>query len=195
MLDSLPYVVWSHATNHDEAFSGPIHDRFDALLLHDMIEKTTEKTRTRLKEFLDAGGGIISLHHAIVDYTDWAWWYQEVTGGKYFIEPKDGHPASQFKEGVEFLVTPVRGKENHPVLKGVGSLWVHDELYKGMVHSPDIEVLMETADPDNNPPIVYIGPYSKARILYIQLGHSSDTMENPGFRKLMANGISWVARK
>ena len=195
MLDSLPNVVWSHATNHDEAFSAPIQGRFDTILLHDMINKTTENTRTRLREFIEAGGGIISLHHAIVDYTDWPWWYKEVTGGKYFVEPKDGQPASQFKEGVEFLVAPVRGKENHPVLKGVGPLWVHDELYKGMAHSPDIEVLMETPHPDNDPSVVYIGPYPKARILYIQLGHSGDTMENPGFRKLMLNAIRWVSEE
>jgi type 1 glutamine amidotransferase len=160
-----------------------------------MIEESSENTRLRLKEFVENGGGIVSLHHAIVDFTDWPWWYEKVTGGKYFTQPKGDFPASQYKEGIEFLVRPVKGKEGHPVLRGVGPLWVDDELYKGMYHSKGIEVLMETSHPDNDPPIVYVGPFEKARVVYIQLGHSGDTMENPGFRRLMSNTIQWVSRK
>jgi type 1 glutamine amidotransferase len=193
LLNSLPEVDWTHATSHAEAFARPIAARFDAVLLHDMHETTTESTRACLRQYVQAGGGLVSLHHAIVDYTDWPWWYEEVTGGKYFVEPVGDHPASRFKEGVEFLVSPVRGKERHPVLEGVGPLWVHDEVYKEMYHSRGIEVLMETTHPDNDPPVVYVGPFAEARILYVQLGHSADTMENPGFRRLISNAVRWVS--
>jgi type 1 glutamine amidotransferase len=195
MLDSLPSVEWTHATSHAEAFRQPIEERFDALLLHDMMNETTEQTRDRLRAFVEAGHGVLSLHHSIVDYTDWPWWYEEVTGGKYFVEPAAGYGASHFKEDEEFLVTKVKGKENHAVLKGIDPLWVYDELYRNMFHSGEIEILMETAHPDNDPPVVYVGPHKKARVVYIQLGHSDDTMKNPGFRRLISNTVNWIARR
>ncbi|MBI4904980.1 MAG: ThuA domain-containing protein [Acidobacteria bacterium] len=195
MLDSLEGVRWTHAANHTEAFARPLTGRYDVILLHDLYNVSTEQTRQRLREFVDTGNGVVSLHHAIVDYTDWPWWYEEVTGGKYFEKPDGSHPASSYREGVDFLVSAVKGKQNHPVLRGVGPLFVHDELYKNMWHSPRIEVLMETDVPDNDRPVVYIGPNQKARSIYIQLGHSAQTMENPGFRRLVRNALYWTARK
>ena len=195
MLDSLPDVSWTHATSQAEAFGRPIEEDYDAVLLHDMHTATAERTRVRLKAFVESGKGVLSLHHAIVNYDDWPWWYEKVTGGKYFIEPVNGHRASHSREDEEFLVSRVKGKQNHPVLRGIGPLWVYDELYKNMYHSPKIEVLMETSHLENDRPVVYVGPHPKARVVYIQLGHSDDTMENPGFRKLVANTVRWIARK
>jgi type 1 glutamine amidotransferase len=197
MLDSLRNVRWRHATSQAEAFGGkePLEARYDVILLHDMHEVTSEAMRAKLRAFVEAGKGVISMHHAIVDYSDWPWWQEEVTGGKYFVKAVEGHAASKYHEDVEFLVSPVKGKERHPVLRGVGPLWVDDELYRGMWHSPKIEVLMETKHPENDPPVVYVGPHAKARVVYIQLGHSGHTMKNPGFRRLVQNTVEWTARR
>lgn len=195
MLDSLAGVQWAHASGHPEAFARPLEARFDAILLHDMYDATAEQTRQRLRAFVEAGKGVVSLHHAIVDYTDWPWWYEEVTGGKYFVKPGANHTPSAYREGVDFLVTPAKGKQNHPVLRGVGPLVVHDETYKNMWLSPKIDVLMETDAPGNDRPVVYAGPHPRARAIYIQLGHSAETMRNPGFRRLVRNALFWVAGK
>lgn len=195
MLDSLEGVEWTHATSHQEAFAKPIEERFDAILLHDMHHTTSEQTKQRLRAFVEAGKGVVSLHHAIVNYTDWPWWYEEVTGGKYFEKAVGRHAASRYREGVDFLVTPVKEKQSHPVLRGVGPLLVHDEVYKNMWLSPQIDVLMETDAPDNDKPVVYVGPHAKARSIYIQLGHSPQTMQNPGFRRLVQNALFWVGHR
>lgn len=195
MLDNLDGIRWTHAASHAEAFARSLIDRYDVVLLHDLYNVTTGQTRQRLREFVEAGKGIVSLHHAIVDYTDWPWWYEEVTGGKYFEKPTGTHGASSYREGVDFLVTAAKGKQSHPILRGVGPLYVHDELYKDMWLSPRIEVLMETDAPENDKPVVYIGPHSAARSVYIQLGHSAQTMDNPGFRRLVRNALFWAARK
>jgi hypothetical protein len=158
-----------------------------------MYEKTTDQTRRTLRAFVESGGGVLSLHHSIVDYTDWPWWYEQVTGGKYFVRAEHGHQASHYREDQEFLVSRAKGKQDHPVLEGVGPLWVYDELYKEMYHSPNIEVLMETSHPENDRPVVYVGPSRNSRVVYIQLGHSGDTMRNPGFRKLVSNTVRWIA--
>jgi len=191
MLNSLPDVIWTHATSQQEAFANPL-DKYDVVLLHDMHEQTSRQTRDRLRAFVKAGKGVISLHHSIVDYTDWPWWYQQVTGGKYFVKATTEHGAGQYIEDVEFLVRPSAGREHHPVLRGVNDLWVYDEQYSNMWISPEVEVLMETDAPDNDKPVVYIGPHPVARVLYVQLGHSDHTMRHPGFQRLMANAVHWV---
>jgi type 1 glutamine amidotransferase len=81
------------------------------------------------------------------------------------------------------------------VTRGVGPLVLHDEVYRGMWHSPKIQVLMETTHEQNDRPGVYIGPFEKARVVYIQPGHMESTMYNPAYRKLVHNAILWTARR
>jgi type 1 glutamine amidotransferase len=195
MLDSLAGVRWTHAQSQAQAFSKPLVGVYDVVLLHDMAEDLAEPLRANLRAFVEAGGGVVSLHHSIVDYTAWPWWHQQVTGGKYYTKPVPGHVASKYHEDVDFLVTPVKGRERHPVLSGVGPLWVNDEAYINMLFAPGIQVLMETDFHENDRPVVYVGPCQTARVVYIQLGHSALTMNNPGFRRLLGNAVGWTARK
>ena len=55
--------------------------------------------------------------------------------------------------------------------------------------------LMETDAAENDRPVVYAGPHEKARSIYIQPGHSAQTMRDPGFRRLVRNALYWVARQ
>jgi type 1 glutamine amidotransferase len=82
---------------------------------------------------------------------------------------------------------------SHPVIRGLGPLPVVDEAYLGMWHADGIRVLMEADHPLNDRPVVYLGPNSSHRAIYIQLGHSSSTMRHPGYRKLVRNAILWSA--
>jgi len=118
-----------------------------------------------------------------------------VIGGKFFVKEDPGHPASAYQEGVDMVVTRTELGASHPVTRDVPPLVVNDEAYRGMWHSPQIQVLMETAFALNDRPVVYVGPHPKARVIYIQLGHSDSTMRYPGYRKLVRNAILWGARR
>jgi type 1 glutamine amidotransferase len=163
------------------------------IVLHDMWEDLELAQREHLRAFVEAGKGIVSLHHAIVDYTQWPWWWEEVTGGEFFVKPQPGHPASAFQEGVDIIVTHTALGRSHPVTRDAPPLLVHDEAYRGMWHAPQIQVLTETDFPLNDRPVVYVGPQAKARVVYIQLGHSESTMRYPAYRKLVHNAILWTA--
>ena len=193
LFEGYPNITWDHADSPAKAFGKPIVDRYDTVVLHDMHNEIGEPERANLKAFVEAGKGVVSIHHAIVDYTAWPWWHEEVTGGKYFEKAVEGHAASAFREGVDMLVTPVAQAARHPVLRGVGPLPLHDEVYRGMWQSPKITVLMETEHRDNDRPVVYLGPHPRARVVYIQPGHSAATMRHPGYRKLVRNAILWTA--
>jgi type 1 glutamine amidotransferase len=188
-------IIWSHATSPREAFTPDLMSHFDVIVLHDMWEDLDPAAREHLRAFVEAGKGIVSIHHSIVDYTAWPWWWQEVIGGKFFVKEQPGHPASAYKEGVDMVVTRTELGASHPVTRDVPPLVVNDEAYRGMWHSPEIKVLMETAFPLNDRPVVYVGPNPKARVVYIQLGHSDSTMRYPGYRKLVRNAILWGARR
>lgn len=188
-------ITWSHATSPREAFTADLASRFDVIVLHDMWEDLAPPEREHLRAFVEAGKGIVAMHHAIVDYTAWPWWWEEVIGGKFFVQEQPGHPASIYKEGVDIIVTPTELGASHPVTRDVPPLVVNDEAYRNMWHSPRIQVLMETAFALNDRPVVYVGPPEKARVVYIQLGHSDSTMRYPAYRKLVRNAILWSARR
>lgn len=190
-----PRIVWTHAGSPAEAFGQKLAGRFDVIVFHDMWESIGEKERKNLQEFVESGGGIVSTHHAIVNYTSWPWWYEEVIGGKYFTQDAPGRPKSVYKDDVEMVAAAVKGAERHPVLRGVPPLPLRDEAYRNMWHSPRILVLMEVRHPDNDAPVVYVGPHPKARSVYIQFGHNASTLLYPGYQTLVRNAILWTARR
>ena len=187
-------VRWTHACSQAEAFS-PSLSQFDVIVLHDMYEQIGEKERGYLRDYVEKGGGVVSTHHAIVDYTSWPWWHEEVVGGKFFTQADGAHPKSDYKDDVDLVVRPVQSASEHPILRGIGPLAVVDEAYRGMWFSPRITPIMETESPHNDRPVVYVGPHPKARVVYIQLGHGESTMRHPGYRRLVHNAILWSARR
>jgi type 1 glutamine amidotransferase len=199
LFEGYPDIVWSHATSQREALrQKDLAKRYDTIVLHDMAQDLEAPLRENLKAFVDAGKGIVSTHHAIIDYTAWPWWWREVVGGKYFDNEEydkayPDHPKSVYKEGVNFTVTPTKAGLAHPVTRDVGPLVVHDEAYKNLFHAPGIEVLMETDFELTDRPQVWIGPARPARVVYIQIGHEESTMRSPGYRKLVRNAILWTA--
>lgn len=163
-------------------------NRAEVLVLYDMMQQINDESKANLKAYLESGKGLVVLHHAIADYQDWPWWYEEVVGGKYILKGKGPTP-STFKHDVEMFVEPVL---DHPVTAGVGPLQIWDEVYKGMWISPDVKVLLETDHPDSDVPVAWICPYKKARVVFIELGHGPESHRHPGFRRLVYNAMKWV---
>lgn len=192
LWNEMPGIEWRHVQSHSDLVRRK-RDEYDLLVLHDMIERVTPASREWLKAWIDAGKGVVSMHHAVVNYTDWPWWWQEVTGVKFFTAPLGEHKKSSYKEDIEFAVTPARGKQAHPVLAGVPPLVVEDETYRGMWFAPSIEILMETDHPEGDRPVVFVGPTRQARVVTIQIGHSASTFLNPGYQRLVKNAMEWTA--
>lgn len=177
---------------HPSAYKRPLQKFVDVLVLYDLDDVTDPKEQQNLRTFLEGGGGLVVLHHALADNWQWKWWYEEVVGGRYLMGPEGDMPGSKFKEGITLDVRPVA---KHPVLEGVGPLKMVDEGYKGRYLSPRSTVLMETENPDNDKAVVWIGPWQKSRVVAIQIGHGPGAHNDPGYRRLVYNAIRWVAEK
>jgi hypothetical protein len=169
-----------------------IRKRADALVLYDMLRETPPQKRKNLRDFVEAGKGVVVLHHGICGRVDWPWWYEEVVGGRWLFEPAKGMPASSYKHDEEISVKPVM---EHPVTRGVGPFRIWDETYKGLWISPKVTVLLETDHPLSDKPVAWIGPYEKARVVYIQLGHDRNANLNPNYKRLVRNAIRWASGK
>ncbi|HWQ52243.1 MAG TPA: ThuA domain-containing protein [Bryobacteraceae bacterium] len=172
---------------------GDLRNRYDTLVLYDSMQEITDAERRNLVSFVESGKGVVILHHALVDYSDWPWWYGEVMGARWL---KVGGPGSKWKttyeHDVDLLVYPVG---EHPVTAGIGPMRIQDETYKGMWLSPDIQVLMKTDHPSSDGPVVWLSPYRKSRVVVIELGHDRKAHLHPGYRKLVGNAIRWSAGK
>ena len=183
-------IIWFHETSNNAAFKTDIRLKYDVLVLYDFSKEIGENERKNLRNFVESGKGIVILHHAIADYNSWKWWYKEVVGGKYLLEPDLGMPASTYKHDEELFVHPV---VDHPIISGIGRMHIMDETYKGMWISPDVTVLLETDNPNNDKPIAWVSPYDKSKVIYIQLGHDRHAHLHPDYKKLVRRAIFWSA--
>ncbi|MFB3923652.1 MAG: ThuA domain-containing protein [Terriglobia bacterium] len=185
-------IEWSHATSNHEALKSPLRDKFDVLVLYDMSTEITEAEKKSLVEFLRSSRGLVVLHHAILDYPDWEWWWREVVGGKYLSKPEGGMPASTYLHDQDMLVEPA---DRHPILEGIKQFRILDETYKGMWISPRITALLRTNNPTSDPVVAWVSPFEKSRVVYIQLGHGEAAHKNRAYRRLVHNAILWSAEQ
>ena len=175
---------------HPGAFHSDMRKGTDVLVLYDMQDMDGEKERQHLREFVEAGKGLVVLHHAVIDNQNWPWWYEEVTGGRYFLSPVDGHQPSTYQHDVPLEVRAV-GK--HPITRGLEKFAIVDEVYNFMWRSPKAKVLLEADKPEGEKAVAWIGPGENSHVVVIQLGHGREAHENPNYRKLVRNAILWSA--
>ncbi len=184
--------IRANVKGYPDAYTGNLSKNVDVLVLYDMVQEVSEGQRKNLQAFLESGKGVVVCHHAIANFNSWPWWYEEVVGGKYLLKPEGNRAASTYLHD-----QPVFSKviAKHPVTDGIGQLYFMEETYKGMWISPRSKVLMTTDNPTSDGPVVWIGPYEKSRVVYIELGHDRYAHQDPGYQQLMHQAIRWAASR
>ena len=173
-----------------EPSGGRPHPGYDVLVLNDQMN-WPEATRALAKQAVEAGRGFVLLHHSLGDNQDWAWWYQEVTGGLLVLEDANGMKRSTRGTAPTMEVRPV-GK--HPILRNTKPFTLsNEETYKGMWQSPKITPLLQTTNGGSDSTIAWVGVHPSAKVVCIQPGTSRETHRNPAYRMLVRNSILWAA--
>jgi type 1 glutamine amidotransferase len=183
-------IWWTHFTSNSAAFEKDFRQSCEVLVLYDLSREIGETQKTNLRDFLESGKGLVVLHHAIADYNDWSWWYEEVVGGKFFLKAEGDHPASVVAKD-QHLISEAVGA--HAITEGVAPLHTIEETYKGMWISPANQVLLRTDNPTSDEAVAWISPYPHSRVVYIEMGHDRKTHLHPGYRQLVKNAILWTA--
>lgn len=148
--------VWAHATQPSAQrwLTDELSGQWDAILLHDIpglrlkrgtepvIDGPSEQTAADVVNLLDAGQGIVVLHHAISGWPGWEGWV-EVTGARFLYRPGtlrgEELPSSGYRLD-RFTISPVA---DHPITAGVEPFEVDDELYFIPVLNDRITPLLE----------------------------------------------------
>src|SRR5262249_9216330 len=122
-LDRLPGDTGANAFKKD------LRGKYDVLIMYDFTRNLDESGRRNLRDFVEAGKGVVVLHHALLNYQTWSWWSEEVVGGRYRLQREGESPPSSVKDGQQIDASPAAA---HPVLDGIAPFHITDEAYKNL---------------------------------------------------------------
>ncbi len=155
--------VWAHVTrpSAQDWLTDELAGQWDAILLHDIaglklkrgtepiIDGPTAEEAQQWLNLLDAGQGVVVLHHAISSWPGWEGW-AEAIGTRFLYRPGTLRGVELPSSG--YRVGPYRIKVTdpaHPIAAGVQDFDVEDELYFAPVFEDRITPFLEhDADTD-----------------------------------------------
>ncbi len=175
-----------------EAFKKDLRGKYDVLIMYDFSRDLDATGKQNLRDFVESGKGVVILHHALLNYQEWPWWYKEVVGGSYRLKTEGDVRSSTVKDNQQFFVTPQR---EHPITAGIDPFHIVDEAYKRMWFSPGVRPLLVTDNPNSDRVLAWIGPSAAFRVVSIQLGHGPSAFNHPSYRALVHNAILWSAAR
>jgi type 1 glutamine amidotransferase len=233
-FDALPGIEWRHAPvpGAREYFRPERAGEFDAIVCYDMqgfefrkpeppeLLQPPAEYAEGFRRMLEAGQGIVFLHHAMSAWPAWPFW-AEVVGGRWHYLPGELNgrqwPASGYTREVSHHVSCV--DPSHPICAGVEDGFdIVDEVYLNPILEDRIVPLFRTdfdmssenfysgelavrgrlyerdgwTHPRGSGVIGFVKSAGPSPIVYLQPGHGPSAYANEGFRRVLANAIAWV---
>jgi type 1 glutamine amidotransferase len=227
VFDSYEGITWSATTEpttgHDVVV---FYDMPGIQFTHgdppaELIAPTAEQRRV-VAEIVDAGTGLVFLHHAIGSWPAWDA-YARMVGGRFHYAPASFAGVELPDSGYRFDVTHTVEvlEPAHPVCAGLGSSFtLTDELYCFPALEEDVVPLMRTTfdtsdssaffsadhairgrrndnDGWSHPPgtdlVAWAKSAGRSPVVYLQFGDGPQTYANPSFRLALHNAIRWAA--
>jgi len=164
---------------------------YDVLLLHFQnweVPAPTVEARDNLTKFVEAGGGLVSVHFAC------GAWHGEWPGFEDLVgRVWRGPNGSQHDPRGPFLVRIV--DSNHPVTLGLEDFETDDELYTCLVGDQPIEVLADARSKvdEQNHPMAFVREAGKGRVFLTTLGHDVKAFTSGSVPRLIRQGCLWTA--
>lgn len=229
-------VDWDHVEHPEaqETLDRAGTDGYDALVMYDMpgitftggdpparFEVPSEAFRSGYEDMLDAGRGLVFLHHAIASWPAWPE-FGEMLGGRFHYQPGELGGRAWPDSGYAFDVTHTVEvlAPDHPICAGLDPTFeIVDELYLFPVLTDDVlPLLRSTADfTDHNffsadrairgdrnsragwshPPgsdlVAWVTNGRNSPIAYVQFGDGPITYRDDNYRRVLANAIGWAS--
>jgi type 1 glutamine amidotransferase len=175
----------------------------------------------RIHERTETGRGFVVLHHAIASWPLWPAW-AEIVGGQYLYAPGVVRGREWPDSGYRLDVTEHLScvDPGHPVLAGLeGGLDLVDETYLCPVFDDEVTPLLRTdapiddsvhfstvegaagrmfsregwQHPRGSSLAAWTRTVGRSRVVYIQPGDAARTLDDPAYRKLVTNAVTWAA--
>lgn len=196
VFDGIPGIEYTKADIIKESgvFKPGIEKQYDVVVRYDMAGKITPEDQKAWLGLLDAGVGVVALHHCLGSHSDWPDYAKSIGGAYVFKEfEADGKKIgkSNYSHDQDVRVTVV--DKAHPITKGVEDFSIHDEVYGNCYVAPGVHVLLKTDHPKSTPELSWTTKAGKSPVAYLMLGHDAKAYQNPAFKKLIENSIRWAA--
>jgi uncharacterized protein len=133
-----------------------------------------------LREFLDAGGGLLGVHSASASFKSCGEYYS-MLGGRFVSH----------EEIMDFDAIPSPGAPE--IFPGCGRFTVRDELYLHEVYR-GTTVRFHAVNGGKEEPVVWTREQGRGRVCYIEPGHCVSSIGNEGFRRVTLAALRWVCR-
>jgi uncharacterized protein len=174
-----------HSTVSSNTAAMEIPNADVVLMSANAIGLDTPAFRKALFDHVAAGKGIVLLHSGA--WHNWVWpeYDRDIVGGNYSSHDGEG----RFEEHVV---------QKHPVTEGLPDTFsVVDETYHTVADpaGPGVDVLVEAVRGQSKRASVWVTHNPKARIVCIALGHDGNSHNQPEFKKLLCNAVTWAAGK
>jgi type 1 glutamine amidotransferase len=170
-------VDFEYATTVDSLNTDNLK-KFDAVLLYANHGKISPEQFSALNEFVESGHGFVPVHCASACFGNNAD-FIKLVGGRF-----KSHKSGIFRASI---VQP-----DHPVMAGFSEFETWDETYVHADHNAQGRTtLMERVEADVREPWTWVREQGKGRVFYTASGHDERTWNDPGFQKLLFNGIVW----
>ncbi len=207
---------------------------YDALVMYDMpgitftggeppaeFEAPTEAFQRAYLDLLDAGRGLVFLHHSIASWPAWPR-FAEIVGGRFHYQPgrlgDRDWPDSGYAFDVEHTVEVL--DPEHPICAGLAPTFrILDELYLYPVLEDDVVPLMRSTydfaehnfysadrairghrnsrDGWHHPPgsnlVAWVKHAGNSPLAYVQFADGPATYADTNFRTVLANAIDWAS--
>ena len=153
--------------------------RYHAIMLYNNHTTVTRPQISALLSFVENGGGLVVLHCASASFQNSAEFIRLV--------------GAAFKSHGTGTFSTVRIAADHPAIKDVPVFESWDETYVHSQHNPvDRTVLEVRREKGVDEPYTWVKPYGKGRVFYTAWGHDQRTWGNPGFQRLVEQGLRWT---
>lgn len=192
----------------------PDFSKYNVVVLNYNGQDWPVRMRTAFADFVQNGGGVVSVHAADNSFTAWpeynkmigvgGWGGRTQTAGP-MIRWRDGKqvldaggPGSRGTHGAYFSWDVEIRNPDHPITKGLPLKWLHtpDELYSMLAGPAENVTVLATAKSDTtqqNEPILMVITYGKGRIFHTTMGHDAQSMKDVGFVTTLNRGAEWAA--
>jgi type 1 glutamine amidotransferase len=152
---------------------------YDALAIFRDSGDLPPKQEAALVEFIQGGKGLVAIHCASHCFRN-SDRYTALVGGRFLR-----HGTGVFRARII--------DAQHPAIRGVKSFESWDETYVHNQLAGDIRVLMVREEKDGYEPYTWVREEGKGRVFYTALGHDEHSWKQPGFHRLLEQGIRWAA--
>lgn len=233
MFDSFE-INWTHVEQPAARvfFRPEMAEDYDALVMYDMpginflpgqpqFDMPSEEYQAGLLALLQAGKGMVFMHHALAGWPAWEE-YAEIIGGRFLYLPGELRGISCQDSGYHHEVThTIDVVLDHPVSEGLPAHFeMTDELYLGEVFTDSVipilqsqhefvqenfysaaKVVLEGKMFDNenwqhrqgSNIVSWIKNYRNSPIAYVQGGDDPKAYSDENYRQLLSNAIHWAA--